>query len=258
MIDFLRADFTRLHKSFAFYISLFSMLVMAVFFMHMQATGMNYTVPLSRVIFLPMSMFGIAMAAFVSVFIGTDFSDGFIRNKILVTNHRSGLVLSYIIVSCTACVIVYTVVTAFTTGIGLFFFENNISIADFILYFLWGIGICLVTGCLFSVITILCGNKTRAIILCMGLAFIMLFFCMHTNELLVQKEYKNGILNPHYTGGLRRVIYSILHDINPCGQAAQLSSWEILNPFRGILINLLIIIALLILGCTMFCRKDII
>lgn len=257
MIKILRADYWRLWRSFSFWLSLFGMLALAVFFMVMQATGMDYTVPLSRVIFLPMSLYGIGMAAFVSVFVGTDFSDGFIRNKLLTADHRSSLVFSHIIVSSTACVIVYTLVTAFSAGIGQFFFENNVDGTVFFHYFMLGVGMSLVSGCMFSVISLLCGSKTRAVVLCMGLAFVMLFLCLHTNEVLVQAEYKDGVLNPRYVSGIRREICSVLHDLNPCGQAAQLSAWEVWHPIRSVCLNILMLICLTALGCRLFQIKDI-
>ena len=151
MIKMLRADFNRLMRSTAFRIAIFSMIGLASLLMFVQATAMDYTVPLSRVIFLPMSMFGVAMGAFVSVFVGTDFSDGFIRNKILATDRRSNLVISQIIVSCIACVICYALVTVFTTIVGSFFFERDVVVIDFIKNFLIGIFMSISTGCLFAV-----------------------------------------------------------------------------------------------------------
>ncbi len=257
MIKLLRADFFRLRRSFAFRLSLVGMLVLAIFFMVMQATDLDYTVPLSRVIFLPMSMYGVAMAAFVSVFVGTDFSDGFIRNKLLTVSHRNSLVISHVVVSCTACIAVYIAVTVFTAGIAQFFFENDVSVIGFLRYFFLGIGMSLTTGCMFSVITLLCGNRTRAVIWCMGLAFGMLFLCLHTNEILVQTAYRDGLLNPKYVVGFRRAVNSVLHDLNPCGQAAQLSAWEVWHPLRGLLFNLLLISGFCTAGCKLFHTKDI-
>ena len=257
MIRLFRADLIRLRKSSAFRICLFGMFVLAALFMFIQATGMDYTVPLTRVIFLPMSMYGVAMAAFVSVFAGTDFSDGFIRNKLLVTDSRSSYVISSILVNCVSCVVVYIAITAFSAGIGQFFFENNVTFAMFFEFFLLGIGMSILTGCLFTVITMICGNKTHAILWCMGLAFGMLFLTLHTNEILVQTEYKNGVLNPHYVGGIRRFICSILHDINPCGQAAQLSTWEVWHPIRVFVCNLMAIAVSTALGCLLFDKKEI-
>ena len=257
MKGILRADFIRLRRSSAFRFSLIGMLVLAAAFMLIQAKAMDYTVPLSRVIFLPMSMYGIAMAAFVSVFAGTDFSDGFIRNKLLIAENRSSLVISQIIVSCFGCVIVYILVTAFSAGLGRFFFENNVDAAVFIRFFAIGLGMSIATGCLFSVVTMICASKTKAIILCMGLAFGMLFLCLHTNEVLVQSEYRDGVLNPHYVGGIRREICSLLHDLNPCGQAAQLSAWRVWHPIRALFISFLVIAGSTTLGCLLFSRKDI-
>ena len=257
MIRILRADFIRLRKSFAFWLSLIGMIVLAAGFMFIQATAMDYSVPLNRVIFLPMSMYGIAMAAFVSVFVGTDFSDGFIRNKLLSAKSRSSLVISQVFVSSVGCFVVYVVVTAFSAGVGQFFFENNVVLAVFLKFFVIGAGMSIATGCMFSIITVICGNKIQAVVVCMGLAFMMLFLCLHTNEMLVQTEYKDGVRNSHYVGGIRREICSILHDVNPCGQAAQLSAWEVWHPVRTLIINLVVIAAFSGLGCTLFRRKDV-
>jgi hypothetical protein len=257
MIKMLRADFNRLMRSTAFRIAIFSMIGLASLLMFVQATAMDYTVPLSRVIFLPMSMFGVAMGAFVSVFVGTDFSDGFIRNKLLATDRRSNLVISQIIVSCIACVICYALVTVFTTIVGSFFFERDVVVIDFIKNFLIGIFMSISTGCLFAVVTVIIGKKTPSIVWCMGLAFVMLFAAMRTNSVLVQKEYKDGVLNPNYVTGARRLVYEILHDLNPCGQASQLSSWDVWNPVRIIIINLVAIAVLSALGCVLFRKKNI-
>ena len=65
MIRMLRADLKRLWKSAALRLSLIGMLALASAFMAIQATSMDYTVPLSRVIFLPMSMYGVFMGALI-------------------------------------------------------------------------------------------------------------------------------------------------------------------------------------------------
>ena len=257
MLNMLKVDFIRLRKSSAFWLLLFGMLIIAFVFMIIQKTAMDYSVPLSRVIFLPMSMYGLAVSAFISTFVGTDFSDGFIRNKLLFLNNRNNYVISQIIVCCTACAIVYVIITAFSAGVGYFFFENNVKGIDSIRFFLLGFGTSLVSGCLFCVITILCRNKTRAIICCMGLAFLTLVLAMHTNSILVQTMYKNGILNPNYIDGFRRVLISILHDLNPCGQASQLSSWKVWHPIRMMIMDIILICSLSTLGCLVFQRKDI-
>lgn len=220
MLKLLRANLARLIKSRAFWLALSGMLGIAAALMVMQATAMDYTVPLSRVLFLPLSLYGIAAAALVSVFVGTDFADGFIRNKLLTASSRGALALSHIATCCVACACVYVAVTAFAAIVGAHFFENNVRAAEFVRFFLIGLGMSAAFSCVFCLISMVCGDKTSAVIWCMGLAMGMLMLSLHTNQLLVQTEIKDGLPNPHYVGGFRRALYGVLHDLNPYGQAA--------------------------------------
>jgi hypothetical protein len=90
----------------------------------------------------------------------------------------------------------------------------------------------------------------------MGLAFFLLVACLHTNQVMIQTEYKDGVLNPAYVDGFAKVVYSVLHDLNPSGQAAQLSAMEVFQPIRCILCDFLWIL-IAGAGCTIFNRKNI-
>lgn len=256
MRKMLSANLSRLFKSPALWLFLVCMLGLAFVFTMMQYTAMDYAVPMSRVIFLPLSLYGMAAAAFVSVFVGTDFSDGVIRNKILAARRRSDVIFSHIITSCIGCTAVYLVTTTFCACISIFLFENDVTANQFILYLFLGFGMSLAYGSLFCTLTLLCGDKVQAIIGCMVLSMMLLFLSLHTNQILVQEEFKNGVLNPHYVTGIKRALYGILHDLNPCGQAAQLSSWNYLNPARGVLCSAFWIAAGACLSCMCFRRKD--
>lgn len=257
MIKFFRADLRRLWKSPAFWLSLGGMLLICAGLMFMQATAMEYTVPLSRVIFLPLSLYGIGTASFVSFFVGEEFGGGFIRNKLLVARCRGDCLLSMIAVSCVGCILIYVVMTAFTGGVGAFFFENNVESSMLLCYFFLGLGTSVTLSCLFAVITLLCGNQAKGVLWCMALAFGMLFLCLHTNSVLVQPEYKDGILNSHYVGGIRRMIYALLHDLNPYGQAAQLSSWEVFSPLHCVLCDFVLVSVTTLIGWKKFSHQNV-
>lgn len=248
MLDFLRADLRRLARGPVLRLFLLGMLLIAAAMMVMQATAMDYTVPLSRVVFLPLSFYGVAAAAFVSVFAGTDFSDGVIRNKLIVAQRRRDPALSLIAACCTACMAVYALIALLTLGVGTAFFENDVTVAAFLEHFLLGLGMSASVACLFCGIALLCGDRVRAILWCMGLAFAMLFLCLHTHQVMV---------HPEIASGLRRGVYGILHDLNPCGQAAQLSAWQVWNPLRAALCDLVWIAGFPALSCILFDRKDI-
>ena len=256
MARLLYADSIRMFRSKWFWLCLGGMLAMSVAFIIMQYTAMDYTVPLSRVIFLPLSFYGLTSAALVSLFVGEDFSDGFIRNKIIAGRARQSIFAAQLIVSWMACVVIYLTTILFTTSIGSLYFEIDITPAKYSQYLLLGIGMCLAYGSLYCTITMLCGNRTTAVVLCMSVAFFLLFACLHTNQIMVQPEYKNGVLNPAYVDGKLKKIYAIFHDLNPSGQAAQLSAMKIFQPMRWMICNFFWILTAGV-GCTFFCKIDI-
>jgi len=256
MRGLLTADVLRIFHGKWFRLCLGGMLAAAGAFVMMQYTAMDYTVPLSRVIFLPMSFYGMAAAALVSSFVGEDFSDGFIRNKIIAGCSRSSIFASNLTVSCLACVAVYLITTLFTAFFGRILFETDVSFFRFLQHLVMGIGMCLAYASIYCMITMVCGNKATSAVLCMGVAFFLLCACLHTNQVMVQPEYKNGTLNPAYVDGAAKAVYGILHDLNPSGQAAQLSAMEIFDAARFILCDLLWILAAGI-GYIIFEKKNI-
>lgn len=252
----LYADTFRVFRSKWFWICLDGMLAMSVAFVIMQLTAMDYEVPLSRVIFLPMSFYGVTIAAFISLFVGEDFSDGFVRNKIIAGHSRYNIYASNLIASWIAGILIYLIVTLFTAGVGSFLFEINITLGQFGLHLSWGIGMSIAYGCIYCTITMICSNRTNAVVLCMGIAFFLLFACLHSNQVMVQPEYKDGVLNPAYVDGVLKGIYAILHDLNPSGQAAQLSAMNIFNPLRCLLCDFAWILIAGV-GTVKFKRKNI-
>lgn len=73
---------------------------------------------------------------------------------------------------------------------------------------------------------------------------------------MIQTEYKDGVLNPAYVDGFAKVVYSVLHDLNPSGQAAQLSAMEVFKPIRFVLCDLFWIL-IAGAGCVIFNQKNI-
>lgn len=256
MRKLLSADTFRLFHSKWYWLCLGGMLAASIAFVVMQYTAMDYTVSLSRVIFLPVSFYGVAMAAWNSLFVGEDFSDGFIRNKIIAGHSRYHVFVSNLIVSWLACILIYLIDVFFTATVGSCLFEVDITVDQFCQYLMLGIGMCFAYGCIYCTITMLCGSRTTATVLNMGLAFFLLFVCLHTNQVLVQSEYKNGLPNPAYVEGLAKNIYAVIHDLNPTGQAAQLSAMNAFHPVRWFICDLGWILAAGA-GCMIFNRKNI-
>ena len=257
MARLLWADFYHFFKKKWFWLTSLFMVGSSIFFCIMQYTAMDYVVGLDRVIFLPMAFYGIAAAALITMVVGEDFSDGIIRNKIVSGKSRISIYGSLLLVSCTACIAVYAVSIITSFGIGVHFFENNVDGKELLFFCGMGIGISIVYACLFCTITTLSGNKAFSAVLCMILSFVLLFLAVYFNGLLAQPEYKNSVLNLRYVAGMKRSIYGWLYDINPFGQAAQLSQMKCSNPLRCILVDIVITVFTGFGGRLSFSKKDI-
>ena len=253
----LRADLRRMLFSRWFHLSLGGMAALCLGFIAMQHGGMDYVVALDRVIFLPVSFYGVVMAALCSLFAGEDFSGGFIRCKLIAGRSRSAVYFSQLIVCSAAALAVYLLMISMTLGIGVHLFENNVSFENLLRCALLGALTCIVHAVLFTAITMLLQNKATAATVCMGLAFGMLFLALHTNQIVIQEPIKNALPNPAYVTGFRRAFWFFLHDFNPCAQAAQLSDMTVLSPVRWIVCDLIWLSVCIFGGAKWFERSDI-
>lgn len=66
---------------------------------------------------------------------------------------------------------------------------------------------------IFCILSMQIGSKSNAVMACMALAFFLLFLCLHTNQIMVKPEWKDGLPNPLYAEGARHLIYAFLHDV---------------------------------------------
>nr|MBQ8253576.1 ABC transporter permease subunit [Lachnospiraceae bacterium] len=257
MRKLLRADLYRMYRNKKIWIALLAMFSAAGMMISMQYSGMDYEVPLSRVIFLPMTFFGLVIAAYVGFYAGEDFSDGTVRNKIVTGNRRRDIYVSQLVGVWSASLVLYILTVLVAVSVGLPLFACDVGIKEVSMYFILGCFTVLAMGSIFYLISMCIGNRSVAITVCMGLAFLMLFLCLHTNQILAQSQYKNEVLNPHYVSGVKRICYELLHDMNPMGQIAQLSEMKYLSPVRWIVSDVLWLLAAHGIGTVVFGKKDI-
>ena len=93
MSRLLSADFARLFKNKYFWICSIFMAGFGVFMQVMNYVSCvsNNTVPHPDTIFFSFSLLtGILLSAFISLFIGTDYSDGTMRSKLVIGHTRYG------------------------------------------------------------------------------------------------------------------------------------------------------------------------
>ena len=80
----------------------------------------NIELPLDNLLFMGTTVIGFPIAIFTSFFVGTEYSDGTMRNKILVGNSRFSIYLSHFITTSVASLAMLVVGTVFVLFLGIF------------------------------------------------------------------------------------------------------------------------------------------
>lgn len=238
----LKAELYKIFHEKWLLLACFMMIIFSIGFILMQKTAMSYTVGINRVVFLPMVMYGIVISVLISVFVSEEFDDGFIKNKIIANNNRREIYLTGLLSNLIASLIVYLITTLFTLIVSYFLFSINISIWEYVSYFIFGIFIMLVFLGIFYFVSIAVGKKSKAIIINMGLAFIMLIAALIMNGMLMVDN---------------NFLIQFLFDLNPYGQTAQLTSMESLDMMQSIKIDTFLFIIFTVFGIRYFNKKDI-
>ena len=183
---------------------------------------------------------GFFIAIFTSLFVGTEYSDGAIRNKIVVGHTRKNIYLSNLIISIAVGLFIEIVYLILVMIIGIPTLGGlQIPIDKFLFILLDMVLIVVAYSSLFYLITLLFLHITLATVAC-----ILVFICMFVvSEFVVspiandKKYYSNYVtnengeiietqkhLNPNYVGDFAKQVYKNILYIIPFGQASQIQS----------------------------------
>ena len=281
MSKLLFANFARLRKSKIFWFCTAVMLGLGIFVCLNQYRDKlsGFTVTLDSVFVLPYIMSGILLAVFCSLFIGSEYSDGTIRNKLVVGHNRSAIYLANFVVSAVAGLsmnLIYLAV-GFILGIPLLgFFTADLQLV--LIWMLVGALITIAFAAIYTMLTMLNQNKALSAIICsIGiLAAIVLasylYSAINEQEFIESYQLEVGssvsvtvygtdlktemIPNPKYLTGNRRALVQFLMDFLPSGQMVQMVDMNMPNLSLLPLYSSIIIITANIGGVFFFRRKD--
>ena len=269
-----RADLRRLKKSRIFW----GMLLAEVLFMVMLCVSQyrsmvkwEETYTLDGVLFSVVHPPGILLAVICALFIGTGYSDGTIRNKIITGQTRGGIYFAGLF-SCAAAAAAMLAVGFLTIAVlGIPMFDKmEMSGAMFACLLAESILNVLVYASLYHMIAILCDRKSYTAIICMVLAFAVLAAGVWVIARLSEPEYIQGMLmtvdgvqdammepNPNYLSGTLREVFYWLLDLIPYGQCLEIAQRMVVNPVRMAAISVGWILVINFAGFWCFKNKDI-
>lgn len=274
MLKLLRANFSRLLHDRAFRLlsalmAFFGTSMAVVNAVHARQDGeiwvMDYTL-LLYVILAP-----IVNAVLTALFIGTEHSGGTMRNKRIAGHRRSSIYLANLLVCCCGGICLCLAFALPQAGLGLLLKgELNAPLPEILRYAGLSFALMIAFTALFTLIAMVCRNRTHTTAGCILLTVVLLFAGVYISSTLEEPEYlvaysytENDVTieepeqkNPYYITGTKRQVYDLLQDLTPGGQVIQISEMGIKKPVMLAICDGLILLLVTGFGLIVFRRED--
>lgn len=227
---------------------------------------------LENVFFNMYQIFCVVFAVVIGLTVGTEYSDGTIRNKLIVGHTRAGIYFSTMLTNIWASVAALAVHGVVSCGIGYFLFGTfRISAAQVAAAVLSAVLANLVFTVLFTAFALNCSNKAGAAVTVIILALVIVLAANFAGGRLLESEMiydgvtvtKDGIQlgemipNPNYVTGFARRLCEIVYNVLPSGQLMQIQSLKLACWPYWCALSVLLSAAAAGVGYWLFVRKDI-
>lgn len=284
MSKLISANFTRLFKSgifrlyMIFSVGMSAFMILMRYFDYQKNIAYYAQVPaeyhtMDGIIFVGLLYILFAVPVLVGNFVGTEYSDGTIRNKLIVGHKRSDIYLANLIV-CTVGVLMgifLHIIINCTVGTALCGMEvlTVQKILELTLYMI--IAFISVTA-LMVMFTMFVNSKAGASVTVLIVTMVMFIATITIQQRLQAQEYYEGHSylddetgeivempeekNPEYLTGTKRKVYQTIYDVIPVSHMyeAAMSSTENAGKFAGY--DGIILVVTTALGIILFRRKD--
>lgn len=277
MNKLLSAGFRRLWRSRAFWLQLAAMVAVPVFLCISNAgyleDGIKSEFYLEDLVFSMMPAVGFIFAIFISLFLSPEYSEGALRNKLIVGHGRMRIYLANLTVCVAASLIALAVYFAAAVGLGAALFGwFNRGAAEIASYFLISI-LAAVALTSVSVLVVMCvQNKAIATVLTIVVFVLMMISGSALIDRLNEPEQTYGYVtikedgtpefreledNPLYIGGKLRTALEFVRDCNPEAQMIEVNNYDCDYPLRLPLLALVFSGVCSFAGAVVLKKKDI-
>lgn len=275
MNKLLSAHFSRMWKSKTLLSCTASMMLFAgaVLFSIYKNTGL-YEISL-QLNDLPIFIFNIiiggVLATFVSLFLGTEYSDGTMRNKLIVGHRKSDIYLSNLFFSFVVGLIlalVYVVVVIVGGIPVLSSFEADWKMI--LLLLISNVLLILAYASIYTMVSMLFQNKAAVAVTTLIAFFVLFVVATQLQSRLSAEEFytvdkltdageyvQESVANPNYLRGTERAVYQFFYDFLPTGQANQIAMSNMANLVQMWIYSLAITVMTTVIGLLGFRKKDI-
>ncbi|MDE6025207.1 MAG: ABC transporter permease [Lachnospiraceae bacterium] len=280
MNKLLSAEFTRLFKSRLFKVCMFlsgalGALFIIVRWMDVRANvtayanlPREYSKADDMIFFGPMFVVFV-MAIFTGLFVGTEYSDGTIRNKLIVGHKRSSIYISKLVVCIVANIIIHAICIFVPWGLGSLLLGVDTGAGVLLAKVFMLFVIVITMTALLLLISMLIQSKSIGSVSCLSFMLIILLIAGYINSRLDAPEYYGGYSlvdengdfiemeqekNPSYLSGKKRDIYEFVYDVLPSGQMFTVSYGKPKNIMM--VYDIIILIGATTAGVIVFKKKN--
>lgn len=263
MLKLLRANFYRLWRSQALRLCAAGAFVLSAAFLLGVHAGEDGSATLDNMFLQVFPFLAILHAAFTSLFLGAEYQDGTLRNKLIAGHPRWKVYGAYLITAAAGC---FVIVAGWLAGcaVGAMRFGWFTMPAQTMLLVLAA-----ALTAIFTLVGLLLPNRAAAAVVSIVLAFLLIlagssFYNALNEPELTQSavmtvngfEYGDLIPNPYYISGIRRAVYRFAVDALPTGQAIQLANRELTRPALSMAASAGLVLLCAAAGMAAFRRKD--
>lgn len=274
MRDLLSANLLRLKKNNAFWGAIgvsFGLALATVIDVYRVAQTFGGTTSVDAELFKYAAFIGILAAELIPLFFGTEYSNGAIRNKLIVGQSRLSIYFANLITGFAACVLCSAAYMLGCMALGiplLGWFTQPPA-----LLFTALIGSLLMTAAfcaIFTFVTMNCAKKSTSVVICLLGTFAAFIWAFVIHSMLEAPEFIQGYEmsvngqvvnavpepNPNHLTGLKREVYQFLFDLLPSGQSIQYCSLVLSDPVRLMGLAAAVCVVFTGAGAALFRRKD--
>lgn len=275
MTKLLSANLARLRRDTIFWVVTAAVLLSslaAAFNASYSAAAMiasGYSIIADDYFFNTAPMMGMFCAVFISLFLGTEYGDGAVRNKLTVGHRRDSIYLAGFLAVFFGNLVFLAAWLLGSVPTLLLIGPLEMGLRGFLVYVLIAVGFTAVLSAVFTAVGHLSSNKAITVVLTLLVWLVLLFAASALDGRLHEPEMQSSIMmtangiemldpepNPLYLSGAARQVAEFLRDLLPTGQAILMSDAAIEHPLRQILCSISLTGLVTAGGVLCFRRKD--
>ncbi len=246
MSRLLSADLARLRKSIFFKLCVIGMFLFGIYMKvmdYVSCTQYGFTVSLFSMLTIYMFVLVFMIPAFVSLFVGAEYSDGTIRNKLIIGHTRLSIYLSNLITGVAAALIFTAayLIAGLAVGIPLCG-VSEANYRELVSLFLLSIVTMTAIASLSTLIGMLCQSRAVTAVVNILAVLFLLVMSIYVSARLNEPEYYQSITtmtddgsiqdvaeekNPTYLRGTERKVYEFFNEFIPTSQAVAITQGSV-------------------------------